>query len=244
MSGLWSDLSATSARRTRSRRRWAWLAASSAVLLALVFVLHLTRSKPPPTAAISAGSQLNPTRTSRSPAAGVAPEAGHPDWTFTTLTGQTVSLDSFRGRPVMLWFIAAGCASCAVSVPAVAQHIHQLAREGVNVLALDLYGDLDLPPKGIGELADFAQSTVGTEVASNWTWGLASKALSYAFDPTGSPDVYFFLTPAGSVAYRGSVPVSSMPELLAAAAKVAAGVNPGPSPAQPASPAPTVAQLP
>jgi hypothetical protein len=34
-----------------------------------------------------------------------------------------LTTDGLRGRPAVLWFVAGGCASCAVSIPAVGQHL-------------------------------------------------------------------------------------------------------------------------
>jgi len=53
-----------------------------------------------------------------------------------------------------------------------------------------------------------------------WSWGMASRSLSLAYDPDRVPDVYVLIDRNGRLRYRGSVPVSTMPELLAAAARL------------------------
>lgn len=52
-------------------------------------------------------------------AGGAAPEVGKPapDFQATTLDGQTVSLSSLRGRPVLLNFWAVGCSPCRYEMP-------------------------------------------------------------------------------------------------------------------------------
>ena len=118
----------------------------------------------------------------------------------------------------MVWFVVAGCASCAVSIPAVAQHLHQLASDHVHVVVLDLYGDLGSGKTATADLAEFGGAAAGAQYASpTWTWGLASKALSYAYDPSGMPDEYFLIAPNGHIVYQNNMPVSTMPQLLAAA---------------------------
>ncbi|MDA8038228.1 MAG: hypothetical protein M0Z69_03530 [Actinomycetota bacterium] len=138
---------------------------------------------------------------------------------FTTTSDHTTNLASYvGGHPTMVWFVVAGCASCAVSIPAVARHLHQLASDHVHVVVLDLYGDLGSGKAATTDLAEFGGAAAGAHYASpTWTWGLASKALSYAYDPSGTPDEYFLIAPNGHIVYQNSVPVSTMPQLLTAA---------------------------
>jgi hypothetical protein len=49
---------------------------------------------------------------------------------------------------------------------------------------------------------------------------MASKALSMACDSGGTPDEYVFIGPRGHIRYRNRVPGSTMPELLAATARL------------------------
>jgi len=142
-----------------------------------------------------------------------------PAGTFTTTTDHTTNLASYvGGHPTMVWFIAAGCSSCQASIPAVAQHLHQLASDHVHVVVLDLYGDLGSGRSATTNLAAFGSTAAGSEYASpTWTWGLASKSLSYAYDPSGTPDEYFLIAPNGHIVYQNSVPVSTMSQLLSKA---------------------------
>ena len=118
----------------------------------------------------------------------------------------------------MVWFVVAGCASCAVSIPAVAQHLHQLASDHVHVVVLDLYGDLGSGNSATANLAEFGRAAAGSQYANPmWTWGLASKSLSYAYDPSGTPDEYFLVASNGHIVYQNSVPVATMPLLLSKA---------------------------
>jgi hypothetical protein len=117
----------------------------------------------------------------------------------------------------MVWFVAGGCASCAASIPAVAAHLDQLTRGGLRVLTLGLYGAFAPGSKGARELLSFARAAAGTNIERpGWEWGMASKSLSLAYDPSGTPDLYVLVGPDGHVRYHNSVPVSTMGELLAA----------------------------
>ncbi len=167
-----------------------------------------------------------------SPAAGAAggrPAAAAPravpGGALTLLDHRQVSLASLRGRPVMVWFVAGGCVSCAASIPAVAGHLGAFTRAGTRILVLGMYGAFGQDPEGTAALASFGKAAAGTAFASPaWTWAVASEPLTAAFDPSGAPDAYVLLDAAGHVTYRNSVPVSTMGALLAhLPARAAAG---------------------
>ncbi len=173
-----------------------------------------------------------------------APAPVAPDGTYTTPSGATATIASLRGTPTMVWFVAGGCASCAASIPAVATHFRQLARSRLRVVTLGLYGDFPPGQAGVAQLLSFGKSAAGSAGASitqpGWLWGMASKSLSLAYDPSGTPDQYVLIGPRGHIRYRNSVPDSTMPQLLAATARLT-GLH---LPASHRSPATSVATLP
>jgi hypothetical protein len=143
--------------------------------------------------------------------------------TMTLLGGQRASLATFGGRPLMVWFVAEGCASCEASIPAVAQHVVAFARAHVRVLVLGIYGAFGQGAGARAQLASFGRSTAGHRFSDpGWTWAVASAALTIAYDPGGAPDEYFLLDRAGRRVYQGSVPVSTMGALLAHLTKASA----------------------
>jgi hypothetical protein len=199
----------------RHGRRWWGLAAGAVVLTAGLGAYAL------------AGTGSGATRTTTQPAASSHRSASAsttlaPDGTFTTPSGATATIASLRGRPTMVWFVAGGCASCAVSIPAVASHLDQLTAAGLRVLTLGLYGDFSAGKKGAGQLLSFGRAaTLGQNVERpGWEWGMASKSLSLAYDPSGVPDLYVLIGPTGHIRYRNSVPVSTMGQLLAEARRI------------------------
>ena len=209
----------------RRRRRWA-LGAGALVLAAGLGAYALAGS------GSRAASAKVQSAASEHPAASVSGSASSststrtstvgtsaPNGTFTTPQGTTATIASLRGMPTMVWFVAGGCASCAASIPAVAAHFHELRAAGLRVLTLGLYGDFAASNKGVAQLLSF-----GREAALNkpitrpgWEWGMASKALSLAYDPAGIPDLYVLIGPTGHIRYRNSVPDSTMGALIAAA---------------------------
>jgi hypothetical protein len=122
----------------------------------------------------------------------------------------------------MVWFVAGGCASCAASIPAVAEHFDQLRAAGLRVLTLGLYGDFAAGSKGVTQLLSFGREAAFNKPITRpgWEWGMASKSLSLAYDPAGIPDLYVLIGPTGGIRYRNSVPDSTMSELLAEAERL------------------------
>jgi len=196
----------------RRGRRWAVVAGALVVLLGLgAYALLGTRSGAMSPQATSAAA------TTHAP----APAISAPNGTFTTASGTTETIASLRGTPTMVWFVAGGCASCAASIPAVAAHLDQLTGHGLRVLTLGLYGDFSSGRRGATQLLSFGKSAAGLTRESithpGWEWGMASKSLSLAYDPSGTPDLYVLIGRTGRIRYRNSVPVSTMKDLLEAA---------------------------
>lgn len=137
--------------------------------------------------------------------------------------GNTATIEQFRGHPVMVWFVAGGCASCAASIPAVALQLTTFAGANTQILVLGLPADFEAGTAGLTELGQFAQAAAGSALKNTtWLWGMAPLALERVYDPTGTADAYALLNPSGKVAYANSVPVSTMGALLQHLAKIEA----------------------
>jgi len=83
---------------------------------------------------------------SRVPAKGInpngrppAPQIGHPapDFTLTTLDGDTVSLGDLRGQVVLINFWATWCGPCRAEMPDIESVYNQYRDEGFVVLAVN-----------------------------------------------------------------------------------------------------------
>src|SRR5215831_15056646 len=61
-----------------------------------------------------------------------------PDFNLKTVAGKQVSLESFKGRPLVLWFMAAWCPSCVGQAGAIKQVSSEYGTK-VNVLVIDLW---------------------------------------------------------------------------------------------------------
>ncbi|MCP8616411.1 TlpA family protein disulfide reductase [Salirhabdus salicampi] len=63
-----------------------------------------------------------------------------PDFTLTTLAGETISLSDLRGKKVFLNFWASWCGPCKVEMPEM-QEFHEQYGDEVVVLAVNATGD-------------------------------------------------------------------------------------------------------
>jgi hypothetical protein len=191
----------------RRRVRAARSGATALIVLAVVAAGVWAARRGPGHPAGAAGTTA---ATPGAPSAAAAPPGG----SFTMLDGRHATLASLRGKPVLVWLVAGGCASCAASIPVVGAHLAAFRAARTRVLVLGMYGAFGQDANGTAQLAGFGKATAGKVFASPaWTWGLASEQLTAAFDPSGTPDAYFLLDAAGRVIYQNSVPVSTISAL-------------------------------
>jgi thiol-disulfide isomerase/thioredoxin len=61
-----------------------------------------------------------------------------PDFSLKTLDGKQVSLESFKGKPLVLWFMATWCPSCVGQAGAIKQVSSEYGNK-INVLIIDLW---------------------------------------------------------------------------------------------------------
>ena len=151
----------------------------------------------------------------------VAPAVGEvaPNASFRTLSGSTVEVASLRPHPTLLWFVTTWCSSCQAGTQSVAQNIDALRRDGVRVDEVELYKDL---VQSGPSMSQFARVLAGPEVTNpDWSFGTSSLQMTRTYDPSGYLDIYYLLDSHGRVTYVNGSPGSTMPQLLAAAKKVA-----------------------
>lgn len=197
--------------RATSRPRTAALAGTAAALLATAACGNST-GRSATAAAGNTASGAKAESVSAQPARVGAPS---PAGEYTDLAGRTVDVASLRGKPTVLWFIAAGCSSCTASIPVLADHLAELKADGVQVKVIDLYDDLGQGPKAAASLTRLGRGLAGERFDDpTWQWGISSKELSYRYDQMGSPDIYYVLDRTGKVTYQNGVPISTMDELL------------------------------
>ena len=198
-----------------SRPRTAALAVTAAALLATAACGNQTTRSAAPAAGNATGNAASGTTAEAASTGPAKVGAPSPAGSYTTLDGQAVDVASLRGKPTVLWFIAAGCSSCTASIPALADHLAQLKADGVQVKVIDLYGDLGQGSKAAAALGKLGRGLAGKRFEDpTWQWGISSKELSFRYDQFGEPDIYYVLDRTGKITYQNGVPVSTMDELL------------------------------
>ena len=188
------------ARRTRSRRRrWIGAGVTTGVVVALVALI-----------VVATGG--------RSAAPGGTVGARAPEGTFTTSSGATRTISSLRGEPTLVWFVSTWCSSCQAGTQAMASQIQTFARMHVRVVELELADDLGQPGPSI---TTFGRQLAGPGYTNpDWTFGMATAALTTTYDPASDLDIYYLLDSTGRITYVNSSPGSTMGQLLSHAAQV------------------------
>lgn len=92
---------------------------------------------------VLAGSQQLFSRTDRDPMLAVSHVA--PDFTLSTLNGETIRLSDLRGQPVFINFWASWCAPCRREMPELVRVYEAHRADGLNILALNVTAQDSLP---------------------------------------------------------------------------------------------------
>lgn len=192
----------------KRRRRWGFGAGGVAVLAVGATVVGLHYANRPTGSPTSAQASAAPSVGNRAPAG-----------TFTTLSGRTVDVASLHGHPTLVWFVSTWCSSCQAGTQAMAHNLARLRADEVRVDEVELYRDLG---QSGPSMTAFAKALAGPDATnSDWTFGTSSASLTRTYDPQGYLDVYYLLDAHGDITYVNGSPASTMPQLLAAAGKLA-----------------------
>jgi peroxiredoxin len=73
-----------------------------------------------------------------------------PDFTLTSVDGESVSLSQFQGKTVLLNFWATWCGPCRIEMPAIQSRFEQFKDDGLIVLAVDF----DESQRAVAEFRD------------------------------------------------------------------------------------------
>lgn len=123
-----------------------------------------------------------------------------PNYTFQLANGSTESLNNYKGEPLILWFVATWCSSCAQGNTAVANNLAFFKDHNVKILELEQYGDLGSAGMPISQFI--------SEYGNNNTYvtgGVASYNMTVAYNtpPTFQLDIYYLISPSGKILYVG-----------------------------------------
>jgi peroxiredoxin len=124
-----------------------------------------------------------------------------PDFTLPTTTGTTVSLSSFRGRPVILYFSeGAGCAPCTVQIAAIEKDKAAFDAAGLTVLPIVMNTRAQIQP-------DLDAAGVTTPVLlDNGTVSKAYDALGKGMHPGLPGHSFVLISPTGTQLWSAEYP--------------------------------------
>ena len=123
-----------------------------------------------------------------------------PNYTFQLANGSTENLNNYKGKPIILWFVATWCSSCAQGNAVVADNLPFFKEHDVKILELEQYDDLGSPGMSISKFI--------SEYGNNNTYvtgGVASYNMTLAYNtpPTFQLDIYYLISPSGKILYVG-----------------------------------------
>jgi len=161
------------------------------VLIVVIWAAYSLSQPPPPT---------TPTLTSLAP-----------DFTLQVvgangLTGQKVSLSSFRGKVVFLEFMVPQCVHCQNMVSVLDQLYHQYGGENVVFLSVSGSG-----PSWYGATADDVANFIRA-YNTNWIYLIDTSNTVFSMYGVNSTPTFFIITKNGQVAasYVGETPYQTL----------------------------------
>jgi hypothetical protein len=123
-----------------------------------------------------------------------------PDFTFTDLNGNSHTLSSYQGHPLVLWWVATFCGSCSQGTQLFSQTYYtQYHSAGVTLLEVESYNDLGQSGPSLSSFA----SQNGYSNQPGWVVGVGSSAGTNAYNPDGYLDFYYVISSQGSVLGSG-----------------------------------------
>ncbi len=132
-----------------------------------------------------------------------------PNISIFLTNGTSITLDSLRGHPVVLWFITTWCPSCQESESILADdgYLNKLYVKRSLLVTVELYNDLGNTGPSI---SDFA-SQYGGNLVQNKSWllyGTSSLNATYSYDPKEYLEIYYVINSNGIItntSYTGLV---------------------------------------
>lgn len=183
----------------RRRRPW-WVAfLAGGLLLILVPAVFFAYARLRPVSSQDAvAAPSGPTARFASPDDSVRPPA--PDFAVETVDGARFVLSEYRGKAVVVYFMAGWCLSCVPEARALARLYAEYRDRGLEVLAVD--AQFDETP---ADLERFRR-LVGASPPPDYRWAIDRELKVVSALGVRSLDTTIVIDPEGRVAYRDEVP--------------------------------------
>ena len=135
-----------------------------------------------------------------------------PNTPFYFANGTESNVSSYKGKEIVLWFVATWCSGCAQGDEMLNSSYSAFKYKGVKVIELELYNDLGYQGENITSfVSGFAHQAY---LSNAVTPAYASYNMTLAYDPNSYLDIYYLISPTGRILYTNTLLASTLPELL------------------------------
>lgn len=127
--------------------------------------------------------------------------------------GKTISLDTYKGHPIMLWQVATWCGSCRAGLRVFAQNKAMIDKTNVRVIVLRDYKNGGYPGIGITKFATQAAPSLMHD--PHFIFGDDTKALYTLYNPHHYVDVYDLISKNRKITTVSSTPSATFGKIKA-----------------------------
>jgi cytochrome c biogenesis protein CcmG/thiol:disulfide interchange protein DsbE len=116
-----------------------------------------------------------------------APRSGQaaPNFKASTMTGQQVSLDTYRGHVLVLDFFATWCQPCRASIPHLAEMNRKYGKQGLHVLGMGADEDGEKPVRAFAEQNRISYPVALAGESTLVDFGVRSVPVMFVIDKKG-----------------------------------------------------------
>lgn len=126
---------------------------------------------------------------------------------FRFNNGTNISLSSYVGKTVLVYFVTTWCSTCAQGTSLLAQNMGFFRSHNITVLEIELYNDLGVSGPSVDSfIQDYANN-------SGIIDGYSSYGMTAEFDSAGILEDYYLISPSGSIVYTNSPLLTTFPAL-------------------------------
>jgi thiol-disulfide isomerase/thioredoxin len=129
-----------------------------------------------------------------------------PETSFTTIAGQTLTLQGLKGKPLLINFWATDCPSCIEEIPNLINLHRQYNQLGLTIIAIAMYYD---PPNHVLTLA--TENQIPYAIALD-----PEQTLAKAFDNVQLTPTTFLVNSKGKIVWKqlGSIDLEAVQQQL------------------------------
>ncbi len=116
-----------------------------------------------------------------------APRSGQaaPNFNVSTITGQQVSLDTYRGHVLVLDFFATWCQPCRASIPHLVEMNRKYGKQGLYVLGMSADDDGEKPVRAFAEQNRISYPVALAGESTLVDFGVRSVPVLFVIDKKG-----------------------------------------------------------